>query len=139
MLALAPPPGVRFHDAHALLVDHAGAESNTAVGLARLGFHAAWVSRLGADSAGDRILDALLLAGFDELFEVLRSRPKERASSRPKEREALAERRGSGGLVRRSSHRSCASEGGSGEDTEEAEALARLAAALGPKEIVVRG
>ena len=253
MLALAPPPGVRFHDAHALLVDHAGAESNTAVGLARLGFHAAWVSRLGADSAGDRILDALaregvdthfvqrdpqrptgmmlkdpaagvryyrggsaasamgpsvldgvpvagaraalvtgvtaligaaphaaglafldtarglrivdpnlrsglwgsdrraklvrpliercdlLLAGFDELFEVLRSRPKERASSRPKEREALAERRGSGGLVHRSSHRSCASEGGSGEDTEEAEALARLAEALGPKEIVVRG
>src|SRR5256885_7889021 len=58
MLALASPPGVRFHDAHALVVDHAGAESNTAVGLARLGLHAAWVSPLGADAAGDRILDS---------------------------------------------------------------------------------
>ena len=42
-----------------LLVDHAGAESNTCVGLARLGLRAAWISRLGSDAAGDRILDAI--------------------------------------------------------------------------------
>src|SRR2546426_5061921 len=59
MLALAPPPGESVRSASRLLVDHAGAESNTCVGLARLGLRVAWVSRLGADAAGDRILDAL--------------------------------------------------------------------------------
>ena len=39
MLALAPPPGGSIQTAAALLVDHAGAESNTCVGLARLGLH----------------------------------------------------------------------------------------------------
>jgi len=68
MLALAAPPGVAFRDAATLAVDHAGAESNTAVGLARLGFHVAWVSRLGADSAGDRILDALAREAVDTQF-----------------------------------------------------------------------
>lgn len=37
----------------------AGAESNTAIHLARLGFQIEWVSRLGADAVGDRILDAI--------------------------------------------------------------------------------
>jgi 2-dehydro-3-deoxygluconokinase len=60
MIALAPPRGASVRTAAQLLVDHAGAESNTCVGLARLGFHVAWVSRLGADGAGDRILDALV-------------------------------------------------------------------------------
>ena len=50
---------LRFARTPALLVDHAGAESNTAVGLARLGLRTAWVSRLGADAAGDRILAAI--------------------------------------------------------------------------------
>jgi 2-dehydro-3-deoxygluconokinase len=59
MVALAPPSGSSLRSASHLLVDHAGAESNTCVGLARLGFRVAWVSRLGADAAGDRILDAL--------------------------------------------------------------------------------
>jgi 2-dehydro-3-deoxygluconokinase len=59
MVALAPEGGDSIRYAAALGVDHAGAESNTCVGLARLGFRAAWVSRLGADAAGDRILDAL--------------------------------------------------------------------------------
>jgi 2-dehydro-3-deoxygluconokinase len=63
MLALAPPAGRSVRDAVHLLIDHAGAESNTCVGLARLGFHVAWVSRLGADAAGDRILDALRAEG----------------------------------------------------------------------------
>src|SRR2546425_6562159 len=65
MLALAPPPGESVRSASRLLVDHAGAESNAAVGLARLGCRVAWVSRLGADAAGDRILDALAAEGVD--------------------------------------------------------------------------
>ena len=68
MLALAPPAEHTVQTATALLVDHAGAESNTCVGLARLGLHVAWVSRLGADAAGDRILAALKAEGVDTRF-----------------------------------------------------------------------
>ena len=59
MLALAPAHGTSMRDAASLLVDHAGAESNTVVGLARLGLRTAWVSCLGDDAAGTRILDSL--------------------------------------------------------------------------------
>jgi 2-dehydro-3-deoxygluconokinase len=59
MVALAPPPGESVRRAARWLVDHAGAESNTCVGLARLGLRVAWVSHLGDDAAGERILDAL--------------------------------------------------------------------------------
>jgi 2-dehydro-3-deoxygluconokinase len=65
MIALAPPPGQTVQTAPALLVDHAGAESNTCVGLARLGLRVAWISRLGTDAAGNRILDALAAEGVD--------------------------------------------------------------------------
>jgi 2-dehydro-3-deoxygluconokinase len=65
MIALAPPPGETVRSAAALRVDHAGAESNTCVGLARLGLRVAWVSRLGADALGDRVLDALAAEGVD--------------------------------------------------------------------------
>jgi 2-dehydro-3-deoxygluconokinase len=59
MLALAPPAGESLRSAATLAIDHAGAESNTCVGLARLGLQVAWVSRLGADVPGDRILAAV--------------------------------------------------------------------------------
>jgi 2-dehydro-3-deoxygluconokinase len=59
MLALAPAHGTSIRHTTSLLVDHAGAESNTAVGLARLGLRTAWVSSLGDDAAGNRILDSL--------------------------------------------------------------------------------
>jgi 2-dehydro-3-deoxygluconokinase len=65
MLALAPPAGETLRDADILAIDHAGAESNTCVGLARLGLQVAWVSRLGADVAGDRIIAALHHEGVD--------------------------------------------------------------------------
>jgi 2-dehydro-3-deoxygluconokinase len=65
MLALAPPHGVALRSTPSLLVDHAGAESNTCVGLARLGLRTAWISRLGADAAGDRILAAIRGEGVD--------------------------------------------------------------------------
>jgi 2-dehydro-3-deoxygluconokinase len=68
MIALAPPPEQTVRSAAALLVDHAGAESNTCVGLARLGLRVAWVSRLGADAAGDRILATLQAEGVDTQF-----------------------------------------------------------------------
>jgi 2-dehydro-3-deoxygluconokinase len=47
------------------LVTHGGAESNACVALARLGFGAAWVSRLGMDDAGDHVLDELRACGVD--------------------------------------------------------------------------
>jgi 2-dehydro-3-deoxygluconokinase len=59
MVALAPSPGETLQQARLLHVDHAGAESNTCVGLARLGFRVAWVSRLGQDPLGARILESL--------------------------------------------------------------------------------
>lgn len=65
MIALAPPPGDTIQNADRLLIDHAGAESNTCVGLSRLGLQVAWVSRLGADAAGDRIQSALDAEGVD--------------------------------------------------------------------------
>ena len=65
MVALAPPPGASVRAADRWLVDHAGAESNTCVGLARLGLRVAWVSRLGDDAAGELILDALVSEHVD--------------------------------------------------------------------------
>jgi 2-dehydro-3-deoxygluconokinase len=65
MLALAPEPGWTLRTTRSLVVDHAGAESNTCVGLCRLGLRAAWVSRLGEDPAGDRVLAALQAEGVD--------------------------------------------------------------------------
>ena len=70
MLAFAPPPGEDFRTCQTLQVDHAGAESNTCVGLARLGFRVAWVSRLGCDAAGDRIFSALSAEGVDTQWVV---------------------------------------------------------------------
>ena len=65
MVALAPPDGESLRGAARWLVDHAGAESNTCVGVTRLGLRAAWISRLGDDAAGARILDALAVEGVD--------------------------------------------------------------------------
>ena len=48
-----------------LHVTHGGAESNACVALVRLGLRAAWVSRLGRDPAGDRVLAELERAGVD--------------------------------------------------------------------------
>ncbi len=55
-------PGLR------LTLRIAGAESNFAVGLARLGVSARWVSRLGSDSFGDMIVRTLAAEGVDVGF-----------------------------------------------------------------------
>jgi 2-dehydro-3-deoxygluconokinase len=65
MGALAAPPGELLISTRAVIFDHAGAESNTCIGLARLGLRTAWVSRLGADTLGDRILAAVDAEGVD--------------------------------------------------------------------------
>ena len=65
MATLCPPPGISLANAASLVVDHGGAESNTCIGLARLGFKVAWVSKLGADPLGDHVLEALQKEGLD--------------------------------------------------------------------------
>jgi 2-dehydro-3-deoxygluconokinase len=52
-------------EATAFHATHGGAESNACVGLARLGRSAAWVSRVGEDPAGDRILAELGREGVE--------------------------------------------------------------------------
>ncbi|WP_070344633.1 sugar kinase [Pseudomonas aeruginosa] len=46
----------------------AGADSNVAIGLARLGFAVAWLSRVGDDSLGRFVLDSLTREGLDCRF-----------------------------------------------------------------------
>src|SRR5688572_12157057 len=43
----------------------AGAETNVAIGLARLGLRVAWVSRVGADSFGQFVLHSVMHEGVD--------------------------------------------------------------------------
>lgn len=43
----------------------AGADSNVAIGLARLGFKVRWLSRVGNDSLGRFVLDSLRSEGLD--------------------------------------------------------------------------
>lgn len=43
----------------------AGADSNVAIGLSRLGFKVAWLSRVGADSLGRFVIDTLEKEGLD--------------------------------------------------------------------------
>lgn len=57
--------GVPLVEATELRVTHGGAESNTCVGLVRLGVRAALVSRLGEDPAGDRVAAELREAAVD--------------------------------------------------------------------------
>lgn len=43
----------------------AGADSNVAIGLSRLGFNVAWLSRVGADSLGRFVVETLIKEGLD--------------------------------------------------------------------------
>ncbi|MEH7842094.1 sugar kinase [Bacillus safensis] len=61
-----------LHQVHTFQKALAGAESNVAVGLARLGFHVGWMSKVGADSLGTFILEELQKEGVDTSA-VLRS------------------------------------------------------------------
>jgi sugar/nucleoside kinase (ribokinase family) len=64
MLLVADRPGP-LEDANAFIKRTAGAETNVAIGLSRLGFNVGWCSRLGTDSIGRYLLRAMQTEGID--------------------------------------------------------------------------
>ncbi|MDB5845521.1 MAG: PfkB domain protein [Polaromonas sp.] len=64
MLLVADRPGP-LEDADFFYKRTAGAETNVAIGLARLGLKVGWASRLGTDSMGRYLLAAMRLEGID--------------------------------------------------------------------------
>lgn len=64
LLLVADRPGP-IEDAEVLHKRTAGAETNVAIGLARLGFKVGWASRLGTDSMGRYLLKAMQREGID--------------------------------------------------------------------------
>ena len=64
MLLVADRPGPLEH-AEFFHKRTAGAETNVAIGLARLGLKVGWASRLGTDSMGRYLLDAMVREGID--------------------------------------------------------------------------
>src|SRR5476651_2273866 len=63
MIRLSPPNFLRLEQTHSLDLKVGGAELNTAVGLARLGHSAAWVSRLTNNPLGRLIANHAREAG----------------------------------------------------------------------------
>ena len=70
MISLAAPSGTSLERASSLVVDVAGAESNACIGVARAGLSASWISRVGDDPFGERILETLAREGVDTRFTV---------------------------------------------------------------------
>jgi 2-dehydro-3-deoxygluconokinase len=64
MMLVADRPGP-LEDAESFVKRTAGAETNVAIGLARLGLSVGWVSRLGTDSMGRYLLRAMQAEGID--------------------------------------------------------------------------
>lgn len=64
LLLVADRPGP-LEQAEAFYKRTAGAETNVAIGLARLGLRVAWASRLGTDSMGRYLLAAMAKEGID--------------------------------------------------------------------------
>ena len=58
-LMVPPGPGRLRRDATSLALSIGGAESNVAIGLARLGAPSSWISVLGDDELGELILNRL--------------------------------------------------------------------------------
>ncbi len=65
MVAFIPEDGARLSKGACLGMRIAGAESNTAIALARLGHSAAWISRLGRDAFGSFVLRSIESEGVD--------------------------------------------------------------------------
>ncbi|MFE2429114.1 sugar kinase [Streptomyces sp. NPDC059373] len=65
MLLMLAEPGVPLERAVRFRRSVAGAESNVAVGLARLGHRVRWIGRTGADPAGEAVLSELRADGVD--------------------------------------------------------------------------
>jgi 2-dehydro-3-deoxygluconokinase len=65
MLRLTPPDFQRLEQATSLQVHVGGSESNTAIGLARLGMRVAWLSRLTDNPVGRLVASAIRAHGVD--------------------------------------------------------------------------
>jgi 2-dehydro-3-deoxygluconokinase len=65
MVLLAPSERENLESAFAYHVSIGGAESNCAIGLARLGYSVSWVSRVGRDPFGARVLKTIRGEGVD--------------------------------------------------------------------------
>lgn len=65
MLRLTPPDHLRLEQTPTLQVSVGGSESNTVVGLARLGLRVAWLSRLPDNPLGRRVARTLAAQGVD--------------------------------------------------------------------------
>ncbi len=65
MARLTPPGTLRLEQAQALEVHVGGSESNTAVGLARLGLRVCWLSRMTDNPVGHVIANAIRAQGVD--------------------------------------------------------------------------
>lgn len=65
LIQVAPPPGARLRTCDSASLNAGGAEMNVAVAMSRLGFRTAFISRVGSDPFGDRILDTLGRCGVD--------------------------------------------------------------------------
>ncbi|CAL9346816.1 2-dehydro-3-deoxygluconokinase [Streptomyces sp. enrichment culture] len=68
MLLMVAEPGVPLDRAVAFRRSVAGAESNVAAGLARLGHRARWIGRVGDDPAGRAVLSQLRADGIDVAY-----------------------------------------------------------------------
>jgi 2-dehydro-3-deoxygluconokinase len=65
MALVVPPSPGRLRHATSLSLSIGGAESNVAIGLARLGIPASWISTLGDDELGELVLHRLRAEGVD--------------------------------------------------------------------------
>jgi 2-dehydro-3-deoxygluconokinase len=65
MALVVPPSPGRLRHATSLSLSIGGAESNVAIGLARLGVPASWISVLGEDELGELVLHRLRAEGVD--------------------------------------------------------------------------
>ncbi len=65
MAVIAPSQEGRLSDVSSFVLRIAGAESNTAIGVSRLGHTAAWISAVGEDELGSFVLDSVSREGVD--------------------------------------------------------------------------
>lgn len=65
MALLSAPNSGRLRDMTCLQLSVAGAESNVAIGIRRLGHEAAWIGRVGADEFGELVLSVLRRESVD--------------------------------------------------------------------------
>lgn len=100
MLRLSPDAFLRWEQAERLQIHIGGSESNTAVGLTRLGLRVCWLSRLTDNDFGRRISRTIAAQGVDTQF--VQWTPEDRVgtyfyeeASPPRESRVIYDRKGS--------------------------------------------